>query len=233
MSRRFLATIAPLWLCGCPDPSVYGTPRTLSPGDVDLTASLGGYGGIAGGTPGAAPNPPSAGLRAGATDRMDIGARLVGFTGLGADVKFNFLRGWFDMAVDPMVQAYVLRKGLGAWSDIGVVQMHLPLLLGFNLDPDTTLVLTPGFVATVATTNPVGVAYTTLQTAAASSGVGARLGFGVNFRTGDSFSWQPEVTAWHEFNQLDAWIAVAGIGINLGPQPDYSDLGGVRSQSSQ
>jgi hypothetical protein len=55
----------------------------------------------------------------------------------------------------------------------------------------------------------------------------------VNFRTSDSFSWQPEITVWHEFNQLDTWIGVAGIGINVGPQPDYSDLGGGTNQSSQ
>jgi len=213
-------------LSGCPDPNIYGTPRTLAPGDIQFQAAIDGYGGTASGTTGATPGLPSFGARFGLADRLDVGARLIDMTAVGGDAKYNFVRGRFDMAVDPIVQAYFVLPPQTTTSaaNVGVLQFQLPLLLGINFDDATTLVFSPGFVASVATRSPQGIGLNTEQVAFASSGLGARLGIGLNIRTSDTFSWQPEVTAWHEFNGVDSWVCVAGIGINIGAQPDYSDL---------
>lgn len=129
------------------------------------------------------------------------------------------------MAVDPLAQAFYSPSGVQSQTvDIGVLQVHVPLLLGFNFDEYTTLVLSPGFVGTVATRTAAG-NFPTSEAAWATSGAGVRLGVGMNFRASDKLSWQPEVTAWQEFNEADTWALVVGIGINLGAQPDYSDLG--------
>lgn len=217
-------------LCGCPDPNTYGTPRTLAPGDLQLQASVGAWGGAANGGNGVWPALPSVGFRYGIADRLDIGARLVDFFGIGGDAKYNFVRGRVDLAFDPTLQLFYLPpvQFLGSSSltqSIGVAQLQAPLLVGINFDDATSLILTPGFVGTLATSPIADAGYVVPQQIAfATTGLGARLGIGLNIRTSDTFSWQPEVTAWHEFNGVDSWICVAGIGINIGAQPDYSDL---------
>lgn len=50
------------------------------------------------------------------------------------------------------------------------------------------------------------------------------LGLGLNVHTSDTVSWQPEVTAWHEFNGVESLVCVLGLGVSVGSQPDYSDL---------
>lgn len=172
------------------------------------------------------PGLPSFGARTGLTDRIDVGARLVDMTALGGDAKLNLVRGRVDLAVNPMVQAFYGLPRNTYIPDIVTVDFHLPLLVGINFNDATTLVLSPGFVASVASTTATAAAtnVTVDQVAFATSGVGARLGLGLNIHQTDTFSWQPEVTAWHEFNSTDVWFCVFGIGMNVGNQPDYSDL---------
>lgn len=230
LSRGMVTVALGAFLCGCPDPNTYGTPRTLAPGDLQLQGSLGAWGGVANGSNGALPSLPSVGVRYGVADRLDVGARLVDFFGLGGDIKYNFVRGPVDLAIDPMLQAFYvpaiqLTPSSSYSNATGIAQVHLPLLIGINFDDATTLVLTPGIVGTLATGSASDNPYAGAQQIAfASTGLGARLGIGLNIRTSDTFSWQPEVTAWHEFNGVDSWVCVAGIGINIGAQPDYSDL---------
>ncbi len=212
-------------LSGCPDPNTYGTPRTLAPGDVQMQVSTSGWVGAASGTTLFSPGLPTLGFRTGVSDRVDWGARVSDLSSLAADVKYNFLRSRrFDMALDPTIQAYYVDLG-GTAKPFGALHLHLPLLLGFNFDEATTLVLTPGFVATLATADAASDGASTFEVAALSPGLGARLGLGLNVRTSDHFSWQPELTVWHDFNDVDAWVYVLGIGMNVGAQPDYSDLG--------
>ncbi len=236
MIPRVLAAAAALvLLSGCPDPNTYGTPRTLAPGDLQFQAALGAWGGTASGSTGLSPGLPSVGIRYGLVDRVDVGARIVGFTGLGGDLKLNVVRGRFDVAFDPGVQAFRLlgpTLGNASANPVEVLQVHLPLLLGYNFDEDRTLVLTPGFVATATAgdvlvtgaNNPQATSPTSDVLAFATGGVGARLGLGVNIRTSDTFSWQPEVTVMHELNGVESWVYVAGIGGNIGAQPDYSEF---------
>ncbi len=227
LSRIAVAVAALALLSGCPDPNTYGTPRTLAPGDFQLQAALGGWGGTASGNTHFSAGLPSLGVRYGLADRVDVGARVVNFTGLGGDTKINLVRGRFDLAVDPGVQAFhIIGTAMNnqTASPVEVLQFHVPLLLGYNFDEDRTLVLTPGFVATAVAGNVQVTGALPDQIAFATPGVGARLGLGLNIRTSDTFSWQPELTAYHEINAVDAWVYVFGIGGNIGAQPDYSDL---------
>jgi hypothetical protein len=208
-------------LCGCPDPNVYGTPRTLEPGDLQVQISMSGFGGTANGKTDFSTGLPSIGFRLGVADRFDVGARVSDFSSLEGDAKFNFLRGRVDMALDP--SAHVLYSDLHS-APIGALQLHLPLLIGLNFDEYSTLVLTPGFVATMATADAVGTGLSMAEAAPLSPGVGARLGLGLNLRGSHRFSWQPEVTVWHDFNAVQSWVYVFGIGLNIGAQPAYEDL---------
>jgi hypothetical protein len=213
-------------LPGCPDPNTYGTPRTLAPGDFQVQASYGGFAAAAHGSGALTPGLPSIGFRAGLADRIDVGARVVSLTALGGDAKLNFVRGRVDLALDPMVQGFWGIQTVNSFPPIATVEFHLPLLVGINFNDATTLVITPGLVASASTSSAA--AYMTpptpIQTAFTTSGVGGRLGLGLNVHQSDTFSWQPEVTAWHEFNSTDVWFCVFGIGMSIGNQPDYSDL---------
>jgi hypothetical protein len=182
-----------------------------------------GLGGTANGKTGVAPGLPSVGFRLGIADRFDVGARFSDFSSLEGDAKFNFLRGRVDMALDPGAQATYSNLS-GQSSPIGALQLHMPLLVGFNFDEYTTLVLTPGIVTTIATTDAANIGLRAQEAAALSSGFGARLGLGLNLHGGPRFSWQPEVTVWHDFNSVEAWVYVFGIGLNIGAQPNYQDL---------
>jgi hypothetical protein len=204
---------------GCADPNTYGTPRTLAPGGTQFQLSLSGMAGSAQGRTDVSPALPSVGLRRGVADRVDFGVRVMDLSALAADLKLNFLRGPFDMAIDPGVQAF--------WGDtlnppVGTLQFHLPLMLGINFDEATTLVLVPGAVASVSTAKEANAGPSAI--AIYAPGFGARMGIGLNIHTGYRISWQPEVTVVHEFNTLDTWLAVFGLGLSLGNQPDYSDL---------
>jgi hypothetical protein len=189
---------------------------------------MSGFGATAGGATAFSPGLPTIGVRLGLVNRVDVGARVSDLTGVGADLKYNFVRGRFDMAIDPAVQGIYYDVG-GHTQPAGVAQFHLPLLLGLNFDEDTTLVLTPGFFAAVTTYTGQSSSLDTLQFATLSPGLGARLGLGLNVRASDNLSWQPELTVWHEFGDIDSWVYVLGIGLNVGALPDYSDLAGSPS----
>lgn len=229
VSRAIAGVAAIMLLSGCPDPNTYGTPRTLGPGDLQLQASTPVYGFTENGKTQFTAGFPSVGARLGLADRLDMGARLVGFFGLGSDLKYNFLRGRIDMAVDPMVQGFYMPPAQYSASTtlttgIAIIQAQVPLLVGFNIDEATTVVVTPGFIATLATASPEENGGSPSQIAFATTGAGARLGVGLNVHTSETFSWQPELAAWHEFNGVESTVYLLGIGVSLGAQPDYSDL---------
>ena len=234
LAQRAYATVAGIVIAvtlgGCPDPNTYSTPRTLAPGDLQIQVSMSGFTGTGRGQTAVSPGLPSVGVRIGLADRLDVGARLSGFSSVQADLKYNFLRGRVDIAIDPMAQAYYYDVS-GLREAIGIAQLHLPVLFGVNLDEATTLLFTPGFFAGLSTSPLEGSGASSVQVASLSDGLGARLGLGLNVRVSDKLSWQPEVTVWHQFTDLDAWVCVFGIGLNAGAQPDYSDIGG--SETSQ
>src|SRR5262245_56696619 len=137
-------------LCGCPNPNTYTTARTLDPGKFQGYAAAEGIGfsfdngksgseNISGSA--VLPMAPSGGVPAGIIDNLEIGARVMNFSSLGADVKVGLVRGTFDLALDPGVQFYHYSIGLaGTNTSVSVLYAHLPVLLGFNLSQRVSLV---------------------------------------------------------------------------------------------
>jgi hypothetical protein len=222
-------------LTGCPNPNLYTTPRTLNPGDVQVQVVpevIGvGYNQTTTTTTGqtttqsasaVAPMVPTAGVRVGVADGFDFGARLTNLSTLSLDGKIRLIKGTVDLAVDPGLQGvYYAANGDTA----GIVYLHVPLLLGFNLSENTTIVLVPGFVYSAATAT-VSNGNGGVSGVSSATGVMGRLGLGLDVRVSKRFAIHPEVTVMHQFSDLNAYIVVGGFGFNIGAQPDYSDLAG-------
>jgi hypothetical protein len=215
-SRGALVAVSLGALVGCPNPNTYGTPRTIPPGEVQHTVGLdaiyvrskprGQDGDSA-----TLPMFPSYQLRRGLSDRVDIAARITNFSGFGADVKWNFVRGPIDLALDPGAQWAYVTVGDG----FSVFFLHAPLLAGFKLARDVDLVLTPGAVLALEAGTSRPVPHTVIST----GGLLARFGVGVNVRTGRQIAIMPEVTAMRAFNDSAGIVLVAGFGIKPGAQP--------------
>jgi hypothetical protein len=241
---------ASVFLCGCPNPNLYTTPRTLNPGDLQVQIAAEGIGASfnqttttpnANGTGStsqtttasfALPMVPTAGIRYGLVDGFELGARVANFDTLAADGKIRLLKGTLDLAVDPGLQFIYLggvsstdSNGQTTSASAGIVYLHVPLLVGFNVSPTVSLIATPGFVY-AALFGSVSSGASQTQQAALSSGVMGRLGLGVNIRTSKKLSLQPEITFMKAFQNNDALLYIFGLGFNIGAQPDYSDLGG-------
>lgn len=228
-----------LLLTGCPNPNTYGTPRTVAPGKVShsIAAEWVGWrfearapvdpdnpdaGTVETSQSGGIIVPPSYALRLGVSDQVDVGFRASNVTSLGADVKYNFLRDeTIDLAVDPGVQ----------WLFVGfnVYHLHLPLLVGWNLSDNVSLVLTPGIMYGVSNhdtgNSDVDREIDQLLT---TDGLYGRAGLGVNFRITPKFALHPEVTFLRSFkgDARDSYVSGAmsymfGIGFNFGNLPAY------------
>jgi len=250
---RIAATMAAgTFLCGCPNPNLYTTPRTLNPGDIQVQIAAEGIGASYNQTT-TSPNPngtgtvtqttsasfalpmvPTAGIRFGLADGLELGARVANFDTLAGDLKVRLLKGSLDLAVDPGLQFIYLGSisstdsaGNSTSVSAGVVYFHVPLLVGFNVSPTVSLIATPGFVYALSTASVNASSSTSSSTQAAlSSGVMGRLGFGVNIRTSKKLSIQPEITFMKDFQNDEVLFYIFGLGFNIGAQPDYSDIGG-------
>jgi hypothetical protein len=207
-----------LVLTGCPSPSIYGTARTTPVGRVSHTTSLEGVG-IGGkyvqgdGTPRdgvrALPTLPSYQVRYGAFENTDVGVRLANFATLGVDLKHNLIEDEvLDLAIDPMLQ---VSYHPGAWGSRQQVPLygHLPLLVDLNLSSTVTLVLSPGGMFALAESD--------------ISGPYARLGVGLNVRTGKRFAVQPELTALHTLYRMEGsppQLYFVSLGFHYGSLPE-------------
>lgn len=205
-------------LVGCPSPNIYGTARTLPVGTIQHTAALDTVGVSRGGNGIFTPTLPTYQLRLGVADRVDLGFRLANLATLGFDAKINFVRGPFDLAIDPGIQGiYIGGTGSSGGSGAGLVYMNLPIILGFNLSQNFSLIATPGIAYAL------GFSYSSSSSDYNGSGFAARLGAGANIRVGRSFAIQPELTALY-FPDTDGVFFTGGIGFSFGAQPDYSDV---------
>jgi hypothetical protein len=92
------------------------------------------------------PTTPTLGVRAGLTDRIDVGARLPNLLSAALDAKINLLRGQLDISVNPGLQWYEWTSEdedsvLGTGT---VVYLQAPLLVGYNASTALTLMGTIG-----------------------------------------------------------------------------------------
>jgi hypothetical protein len=207
-------------LCGCPNPNTYQTPRTLDPGAIQVNIAAEGIGASYGGGSVWAPMLPSVGVRVGVADGLDLGFREQNFDSLGADAKIRLVKGSFDLALDPGLQVFYANIDS---EGLGVFYFHLPVLLGFNVSRNVSIVASPGVVYDLLTASNVSGGGGVTGSASASGFLG-RLGLGVDFRVSKKLAIHPEVTVMDNFGD-GGTIWVFGIGFNVGAQPDYSDLG--------
>jgi hypothetical protein len=216
---------------GCPNPNTYGTPRTTPVGRVQHTIAAEGVNYRLQDSPQQGgerasvtfPTFPTYQLRVGVADRVDIGARIMNFSSIGADVKWNFLKtDAFDMAIVPGFQLFHL-SGTTAGTTEGYTQIygHAPLVLGINVADEVSIVPTLGV-----TYGYNSASFVTDDRSAASSidGVILRAGLGVNFRVMPKFALHPEVTMLEFLNAADepkVRLFIFGLGFNFGNLPTY------------
>jgi hypothetical protein len=235
---RLGAICASAALCtGCPNPNTYGTPRTTPVGRVQHTIAAEGIGlswdqkRIVDNGDGSTsekevsesatvPNFPTYQLRIGVAEELDVGVKLLNMSSIGADVKWNFIKGdTFDMAVVPGFQVFHFSV-----NDNGYTQFYgnLPLLFGINVGESVTLVPSAGVTyslgsATATDSNDNSAAYS-------DGGLWLRGGIGFNFRISPKFAMHPEITFLKNIpddNQVDTLLYVFGLGFNFGSLPVY------------
>lgn len=227
---------------GCPNPNAYTVPRTLDPGDLQFNVAGEAYGFTTrlatpanGTTPpstrladGVTPMLPTFGVRYGLVEGLELGVRVENFLSLASDLKIRLLKGRVDLAADPGAQAIYISAqttnpdGTPATHAAGAFYFHAPLLVGLNLSDAVSLVASPG-VAYAVGTNAIPSASSAEQ-AGASNEVLARLGLGADFRVSEHIAVHPEVTCMKGFTTTRTLICIAGVALNLGAQPDRSDL---------
>ena len=213
--------VSTVFVCGCPSPNSYGTPRTIPARRFSQTIAAEVVNARGVSTTGTSftrtlPSTPTYQLRYGVSDRVDIGVRLAHMSTLGGDVKWNFVRSHrVDVAIDPGIQMMV-SPVLGTTAF--VTYFNAPVLFGFNVTRKVTLVPTVGLTYSVSSDALPG---TDIRSASGTTGGLARLGFGVNLHLRDRFSIQPEVTYLRNFDTATRAFVIFGIGMSFGKLPDY------------
>jgi hypothetical protein len=238
MQRKQLFGYAAISTCllastGCPNPNTYGTPRTVPAGHISHSIAVEAIGAHAGGASVDLPTAPTYTMRIGAAENLDVGLRVANLTTLGADLKWNFLKGPFDMAIAPGAQFFYYSTGTSSGSNsasasISGTYLHLPLLLGINLTENVTLVPTVGIMyGAVGGSSSVSSGDGSNDSVKASSNTGVigRFGFGADFRVSAKFALHPEITIMKGFRErAEGVVYLAGLGFNFGTLPDYSDV---------
>lgn len=225
-----------LGLWGCPNPNLYSTPRTVSPGRFSHTVALEGYGYIGDeqipddpNTPvnearkerrkSYLPSLPSYLFRYGLLDNVDIGLHLHNVSSLGLDLKWNPVRGLFDLALDPAFQYFAIAGTTNQKENIvgHLFYFHAPILLGINPSEWFSIVLTPGVSYGLKAGSLAGE-----DTASTTLGAMFRGGIGFQFRVWDNFAVHPEVTVLKSFEGPGTSFST-GIGFNFGSIPGFGD----------
>jgi len=219
-------------LTGCPNPNIYGTPRTTPAGKISHSIAAEAIGAKTDSGGATFPTAPTYTLRVGATDNLDIGVRIANSSTLGVDGKFNFLKSRsFDMAIDPGAQFFYFSTSSSSGTSNSSVSimgtyLHLPLLMGVNLGSSVTLMPTAGIMYGVISGSSSASSGSSSDSvkADANTGIIGRFGLGVNVRILDGFAMQPEFTMMKSFKDgASGYLYLAGLGFNFGALPSYAD----------
>lgn len=215
-SRSLLVFFALLFvpaLAGCPSPNTYATPRTVATGKIAHTVAAEGVGAVVEDVTAFLPTLPTYQIRTGLTDSVDVGGRISNASSFGADIKWNPVRGDFDLALAPGFQVARLSRG-DVSGAIGYV--NLPLILGFN--PTEWFSLVPTVGATMAFSSAEDLS--TNDAAITGTGFLLRTGVGANFRVSEGFAIQPEITGLINPDTGGLFLSY-GVGFNFGDLPVF------------
>nr|MBK7067816.1 hypothetical protein [Deltaproteobacteria bacterium] len=203
MNLRWTRPLAGLALVGalttgCPSPSIYGTARTIPQGTIQHTLAV------------EVIAPPVAG-RPSSTERPHLPAphrrRGERRPGTAPGQPLDARHGREDQppprGLRPRHRARRpgdLHRGLG---DVGggFLYLNLPLVLGFNLSRNFSLIATPGVAYAVVFGTVSSSSSSTSATSYSGSGFMPRLGLGANIRISNAFALQPEFTGLLQLRQ--------------------------------
>jgi hypothetical protein len=173
------------------------------------------------------PVAPTAGFRYGLLDEVDVSVRWAYLTNTSGDIKWNFLKSpKFDAAFAPGVQWYLVpdvaetEDGNSFEDDEHVVLVHAPFLLGFNINPEVSIIpsvgVTYGFADTPAPDADE------LEQSQVLVGPFGRLGVGARFRVARRFAVHPELTVLRGFGDSEGmFVFTGGLGLVFGRLPEY------------
>jgi hypothetical protein len=215
-----------LFAAACASPNTYGTPRTTPAGATQHTLFAEGFDGRD-----KTDSVASAGvgymLRAGLSDRVDLGVRVTTGLSAGADLKVNFVRGdAFDVAFDPGAQAVYYAPaalcfacGAHDWVETGILHADLPFLFAWNANRRVSFVASAGATFS-GTTGPVPNVSANLPT---TRGTFGRIGLGIDLRLTRRFAIHPEVTSMLRVDGPATLLTSYGLGFTFGALPRYDE----------
>lgn len=223
-------------LAGCPNPNLYSTPRTVAPGSFAHTIALEALG-YEGDIPipddpktpqnetavehhrAGSPLPPSYQLRLGLLSDIDAGIQIRNLSSPGVDFKWNPLRGFFDLALDPGIQYMLIgnTNTTGESVTAHVFYFHAPVLLGINPTSWLSVVAVPGFSYGLDLGELAGD-----NLASTVRGPLFRGSLGMQFRIWENFAVHPEASV---LKRLDGpgFAITGGVGFNFGSIPGFDD----------
>jgi hypothetical protein len=229
---RAAALACALLASACLNPNTYSTPRTTPVGQVQNTAALevisfsdSRYEGDSIKSVYAQTSlvAPTYALRVGASDSVDIGARIGNGSALGVDLKWNFFKSkFFDMAGAPGLQTFYVSKGAGGRSGGAHFYGNLPLMLGINPSDRFSIVpsvgLGYGFGRRAAADDDA------LERVASTKALLLQAGIGLDFRISPTFAIHPEMSLLRRVLAPDdtdlIWFTF-GLGFDWGALPRY------------
>lgn len=213
---KLLLVVLGLVCTACPNPNTFTTPRTVPAGKVQHTVSMEAIGAFNGEDSIVLPTLPSYTARIGLADKLELGLHFSHLSSIGADFKWNPVRTeGFDLAIDPGAQVFYIVSD----ESLVIYYLHLPLLLGLNVSENVSLVLTPG-VSMLGVSGSIDTSDDNVYGGSDSAWL-ARAGIGVDIRSSEKFSVQPEVTFLKSFESGGGVVFLGGVGFKFGAQPEY------------
>ena len=230
---RAAALCCALFLGACLNPNTYSTPRTTPVGEVQNAAALevisfrdSRYDETSKSVHAQTSLvSPTYALRVGASDSVDIGARIGNGSSLGVDVKWNFLKSkYFDMAAAPGMQTFYLWDGAGGDGGAAHFYGNLPLMLGIN--PSDSFSVVPSVGLGYGFGGGAAVANNAQERVAVTNALLLQAGIGLDFRTSPTFAIHPEMSLLRRVlgpADTDMIWFTFGLGFDWGALPRYAD----------
>jgi hypothetical protein len=208
--RRIWSALVPLalvLLAGCPSLSTMQTPSTVPKNQVRFGFGLEGVGYSE--TSGSVTAPQmELSARYGVTDEIDVGGKLY-FLGAEVGAKYQAVRGQVDVAIAPALSYISISATASDGSDskFSVAYLHLPILIGLNVNDRLTLGFGPKLMYVLAS----GSASSGMEASSVTSDGIMTGGYGqIAFRVGDAFWLAPEINVYKPFTENAKGVVYQG-----------------------